>query len=457
MQRRHMRLVTATLLVAGLASVAPQSDAQDVVWGMQSIFTERNVPWGPSAQQFANRVSESSGGQFRIQLYGPNELVRNIDIVDAVARYHIEAAWTNSAFHERDFGSAVNFFHSVPFGPDIGEFRAWKLHGGGDELRERLYNERGITAIDTICVGPETSGWFKTEITSLEQLQGLRMRFLGLGARVLEKFGVRTVLLPWTETYPALAQGVVDAAEISSPMIDIQFGLHEVAKYNYYPGWHQRVSCGELLMNKSAYDALPKAYRGAIKTAAAEQRSSAYHLSETQNWQALTTMRDRHGVNIRRWPDETLKQFEVAWNEVVAEQSAADAWFERVADSYFAFREGYRVWGNAQSFRTTYQNPSATTTSSRSLPLVMAADNTMGQQGFVRIINRSDEHGEVTIHAIDDVGSRRGPIYLSLDAMHTGHFNSGDLERGNLEKGPVRGLWEWHRQLAPRARERPRS
>ena len=65
----------------------------------------------------------------------------------------------------------------------------------------------------------------------------------------------------------------------------------------------------------------------------------------------------------------------------------------------------------------------------------MAKDDTRGLQGFARITNLSDEPGTVTIHAKDDAGMSGGEILLSLDALQTRHFNSGDLEDGNRGKG----------------------
>ena len=62
------------------------------------------------------------------------------------------------------------------------------------------------------------------------------------------------------------------------------------------------------------------------------------------------------------------------------------------------------------------------------------------QQGFARVINRSDRAGTVSIWGADDEGDRRGPITHSLDAHATRHFNSEDLERGNAEKGLSGGL-----------------
>ena len=71
-----------------------------------------------------------------------------------------------------------------------------------------------------------------------------------------------------------------------------------------------------------------------------------------------------------------------------------------------------------------------------------------GYQGFARIINRSDQAGEVRIEAFDDAGVVHGPVTLGLGAGETVHFNSDDLEGGNAGKGlsggtgaPGRGDW----------------
>lgn len=73
------------------------------------------------------------------------------------------------------------------------------------------------------------------------------------------------------------------------------------------------------------------------------------------------------------------------------------------------------------------------------LPLVMSASS-ISQQGFVRIINRSERAGAVRIDAIDDAGNRFGPISLSLDAKETVNFSSNHLEQGDTSRGLSGGL-----------------
>ena len=82
--------------------------------------------------------------------------------------------------------------------------------------------------------------------------------------------------------------------------------------------------------------------------------------------------------------------------------------------------------------------PAALAQNVHNLPLFMPADAV--QQGFVRIINDSEDAGTVRIHAIDDEGERFGPVELSLEGLQSSHFNSGDLENGNPDKGLSGGV-----------------
>ena len=72
------------------------------------------------------------------------------------------------------------------------------------------------------------------------------------------------------------------------------------------------------------------------------------------------------------------------------------------------------------------------------LPLFPAAGG--AQEGLVRLINRSDSSGEVTIEAVDDGGGRSRPVRLALRPRRATHFNATDLEVGNVVKGLVGGL-----------------
>ena len=83
------------------------------------------------------------------------------------------------------------------------------------------------------------------------------------------------------------------------------------------------------------------------------------------------------------------------------------------------------------------------------LPFVTPASNN-SQRTLVRIVNRSNRGGTVTIHGIDDTGERFGPVSLELRAKQTKHLDSLQLERGANQSGGVglgNGEGNWRLEL----------
>ena len=357
MSIQMMKMVKLGVLAAfglTIVSLAPQASAQDTVrWKMQSAFGSSLPHLGPGGIRFSKDIERLSGGKFDVKFFEPGALIPPLECFDSVSKGSIESCWTTPGFHTGKY-PALAFFTTVPFGPGLGEFLAWKWNGGGNKLRDEVYAKHGMIAIDSYCIGPETSGWFRKEIKSISDLKGLKMRFFGLGAQVMQKLGVSTQLLAAADIYPALERGVIDATEFSMPMMDIKLGFHQIAKFNYFPGWHQQASCSEFLMNKAAFDKLPGPYKAMIEVAGQAQVIVTYAESEAMQFDAMAEMRDKHKVQIMRWDDKTLAAFEQAWLEVLKEESAKDAFFKRVADHYLDFRKRYAIWGDAQLVKPTY-------------------------------------------------------------------------------------------------------
>jgi TRAP-type mannitol/chloroaromatic compound transport system substrate-binding protein len=337
------------------AVMATQANAQDrVKWKMASAFASTLTHLGPSGVRFSKDIERMSGGRFEMKFFEPGALIPALECFDAVSKGSVESCWTTPGYHTGKY-PALAFFTTVPFGPGIGEFLAWKWFGGGNKLRDEVYAKHDLIAFDCFCIGPETSGWFRKEINSLNEMKGLKMRFFGLGAKVMQKLGVSTQLLAAADIFPALERGVIDATEFSMPAMDIKLGFHQIAKFNYFPGWHQQVSCSEILMHKPSYDKLPDQYKAMIQTAATAQVIYTYAETEATQFGVMAEMRDKHGVQVKRWPDEQLKAYEKAWLEVIAEESAKDPLFKKVADHFLAYRKDYNIWGAAQVLKPTYQ------------------------------------------------------------------------------------------------------
>ncbi|MBI2204676.1 MAG: TRAP transporter substrate-binding protein [Candidatus Rokubacteria bacterium] len=343
-------------LVVGLTiSQTNQAEAQRTVrWKMASAFTSKLPHVGTSGPRFAENLKVMSGGLLELKFFEPGALVPALECFDAVSKGSVEACWTTPGYHTGKY-PALSFFTTVPFGPAIGEFLAWKWFGGGNGLRDEIYAKHNLIAFDSISIGPETSGWFRKEYKNVAELKGVKMRFFGLGAQVMQKLGVSTQLLAGADIYPALERGVIDATEFSMPTLDISLGFHQIAKYNYFPGWHQQSSVGEVLINRTEWNKLSEQHKRLIQVAAAESAMHSYVESEAKQWPVMHEMREKYKVIVKRWSDDDLKAFEKAWLEVLSEQSAKDELFKKVADHYLAWRKNYAIWGESQVLKPTYQ------------------------------------------------------------------------------------------------------
>jgi TRAP-type mannitol/chloroaromatic compound transport system substrate-binding protein len=342
-------------VLACTAEFTPADAQERVRWKMPSAFASTLTHLGPSGVRFTKDIERLSGGKFEIKFFEPGAIVPALECFDAVSKGAAEACWTTPGYHTGKY-PALAFFTTVPFGPGIGEFLAWKWFGDGNKLRDEIYAKHDLIAFDCFCIGPETSGWFRREVKSLDEIKGLKMRFFGLGAKVMQKMGVSTQLLAGADIFPALERGVIDATEFSMPAMDIKLGFHQIAKFNYFPGWHQQVSCSELLMNRKAYEALPEQYKAMIQIATQAQVIYTYAETEATQFGVMAEMRDKHQVQVKRWPDDMLKAYEKAWLEVIKEESANDPLFKKIADNYLEFRKNYAIWGASQQMKASYQS-----------------------------------------------------------------------------------------------------
>src|SRR4029434_1601022 len=158
-------MLKSTLLMglAGLSALAltamtTDANAQEKVrWKMPRAFGGQLPHLGTSGVRFSKNVERLSGGKLEIKFYEPGALIPPLECFDAVAKGSIESCWTHPGHHTGKY-PALAFFTTVPFGPNVGEFLAWKWFGGGNKLRQDIYAKHGLTAVDCFCIGPETSG-----------------------------------------------------------------------------------------------------------------------------------------------------------------------------------------------------------------------------------------------------------------------------------------------------------
>jgi len=326
-----------------LSAGAGDAEAKKVRWKMHSAFGTNVAVLGNVGIRITSWVDKMSGGDFDIKLFEPGALAGGYAYYDPISQGAFEAAYGTPGANQGK-NSAFAFLSTWPFGPGALEFNAWLQYGGGVEIGKELYGRDGIEYFYCGMIPPETSGWFRQPIESLDQLKGLKMRFFGVGAKVMQKLGVSTQQLAGGDIYPALELGTIDATEFSMPAIDRSYGFYQIAKYNYFPGWHQQSTTNEVLVNKGAWEKLDGTQQAMFDVAC--RANIGVELAEGEALQPAAMIANvKDGVTNVSWSDDVLNTLREKWAEVLAEEIAANPDVKTLWDSYTAFHEAYKIWG----------------------------------------------------------------------------------------------------------------
>jgi TRAP-type mannitol/chloroaromatic compound transport system substrate-binding protein len=338
------RLAAAVAVMAVSLLLSPPADAQEkkIRFNMAGAYPSSTAILGTGQLYFAEKVKKISGGSIDIRFFEPGALVPANQYFDAIAGGSLESAYSGLGFFTGK-DSAFALFSTVPFGPEIGEYLGWMRFGGGEKLMQELGRKYNIEVLLCGTIAPEASGWFRKEIKTVDDLKGLKMRFFGLGANVMQKLGVQTQILQAGEIFQALQLGTIDATEFSMPVMDLTLGFHQVAKHYYFPGWHQMSTFTHLMISKQKWAELSDTQKEIIKAACEDTMLHMYVEGEAVQGKALKEIRSK-GVTLHYWPKEILEAYRKAWNEVIDEQKAKSPEFAKAWASLSAFRDEYKVW-----------------------------------------------------------------------------------------------------------------
>jgi len=341
------------LLTGGLLSGCGQEDSQGsgqattsqqtFKWKMVTTWQKNFPGLGTAANNLARLIGEMSGGRLKVKVYGANELVPPLEIFDAVANGTAEMGHT-SAYYWKGKIPVAQFFSTVPFGMTAMEMNAWLYYGGGMELWREVYAPHGLIPVAAGNSGVQMGGWFNKEINKVEDLQGLKMRIPGLGGEVLRRAGGTPVGMPGTEIFTSLQSGVIDATEWVGPWNDLAKALHKVAKYYYYPGWHEPGTTMECMLNQAAFEALPDDLQSIVMNACKVVNLDMTAEFTARNNTALQTLVNEHQVDVREFPGAVLDKLRLLSAEVVAELAGQDELSARVYESYRQFQQQVVAW-----------------------------------------------------------------------------------------------------------------
>lgn len=336
---------SVALAVASTAITVQADDVKPILLKTPIAFGSHLPALGTPITWVSEKLNLVSNNTIKMKIYEPSKLVAPLEILDAVSTGKVNSGYATAGYWAGSM-PAASLFSAVPFGPEAPEYMAWLYYGNGNKLYQEMYDESGYNVKVQACaiISPETSGWFKDEITSLDDLKGLNMRFFGLGGQVMQKMGVSTSLLPGGEIFGALEKGAIDATEFSQPAIDQLLGFYKIAKHNYFPGWHQQATVFELLINKDTWNAMAPSQQAQIEAICMASITQSIAESEYIQFEAMLKNENERGVQMHTWDNEALDAFRAKWEEVAKEMSAEDEMFAKVYADLSDFRTKYAVW-----------------------------------------------------------------------------------------------------------------
>ena len=319
---------------------------QDVIeWKMVTSWPKNFPGLGTAPERFAKVLNKMSNGRFVVTVYGGGELVPPLEVFSAVSLGTAQMGHAAAYYWKGKIPSAP-FFTAVPFGMTAQEMNGWLHYGGGIELWREVYAPFNLIPLAAGNTGVQMAGWFNKEINSIADLKGLKMRIPGVGGEVFSRAGGIAVTLPGSELYTSLQTGVIDASEWVAPYNDMALGLHEVAKYYYYPGWHEPGPTLELIINKNAYESLPDDLKAMVEVAARYANQDMLDEYTARNNSALVDLQKNYDVQLRRLPDDVIRALHKASDEYLAELAQSDEMTAKVYASWKAFADSVKNYAS---------------------------------------------------------------------------------------------------------------
>ncbi|TCK28643.1 TRAP-type mannitol/chloroaromatic compound transport system substrate-binding protein [Ancylobacter aquaticus] len=331
---RRRFIATAAAAAAGVTIAAPAVHAQaPIKLKFQSTWPNKDI-FHEFAGDYVKRVNAMTGGRVELEILPAGSVVPAFQMLDAVSSGILDGGHGVAAYWYGK-SKAFSLFGTAPaFGWDADELLGWVRYGGGQELYDDLVQNTLKLNVVGMLTGPmpgQPLGWFKKEITSADDMKGMKYRTVGLGADLFKEFGAAVTIVPGGEIVPAIDRGLLDGAEFNNPSSDLILGFPDVAKVYMLGSYHQALECFEILFNKTKFDGLPADVQEILKGASDATSATMMWKAQDRYSKDLAAIKAR-GVKVMPTPKAVLEAQLNAWDTVIANLSA-DPVFKKVVDS----------------------------------------------------------------------------------------------------------------------------
>lgn len=345
--RKNIALLCAILIVA----FSPNAFAKGKVykWKLAMSWPSTLKPLTSPANKFADLVEKMSDGRLKVKVHDKNKHKAPLAILDMVKAGNYQMGHSVSYYWK---GKDINtpFFTSMPFGMTYGEFSGWFYYGGGEQLMDRVYKKHGVYSFPGGNTGVQMGGWFKKEIKTVDDLKGLKIRIPGYAGEIFSKLGAVVTNMAPGELYTSLERGTLDAVEWVAPYLDTKMGFQKVAPY-YYSAWHEPASDTQFLINRKAFDKLPKDLQAIVKTAMQAVSADFFYEHYDLNARAYEKIVNEYkDVKIMKFPPNVLQAMKKANDEIVADLEKKGGITKEILESQKEYQNRVRKWTKVSEY-----------------------------------------------------------------------------------------------------------
>lgn len=335
-----------TSALGGSAAAATTLAAPAYAQGKRTLTMVTTWPRGlagvwDSVERVVKNVSDITDGQLTIDPKGAGELVGAFEVFDAVT------AGQADMYHGADYyftgqHPAFAYFTAVPFGMTAPEMMTWYYGGEGKALHHELGEIFGLKSFIAGQTGAQGGGWFRKEVNTPEDFNGLKFRMPGLGGQALSRLGASVQVLPGGEIYQALSSGALDGTEWIGPWADEKLGVQEVCDHYYPAGFHEPGAALSTATNLEVFESLTPAQQRAIEVSCADAHQHNYSLFVANNGPALQRLISG-GAQVHEFSAEIWDAFGKASMEVL-DGFTGDELFKKIHDSAQASMRASGEW-----------------------------------------------------------------------------------------------------------------
>ena len=254
--------------------------------------TGDTTSWHKGSEKFGELLSEATDGDYTVRVF-PNAQLSGGDQMkqaEMVSRGVLDFVVT----------SAINV---TPLVPEMAVFSLPYLYSNYEQVDATTQGAPGekMTEImaghDIVVLAWGENGFREVTnnvrpIKTPEDMKGLKMRVAGpMYIDVMNALGANPQQMQWTETFPALQQGVVDGQENPIGAVIIPQRVYEVQKY--LTTWHYSYDPIFIGVSKSRWDKFDDETKAKVRKAAEEAMEYQREITRQATAEGITFLQEK--------------------------------------------------------------------------------------------------------------------------------------------------------------------